>query len=140
MSDLVQDGQITLALAILVQLVFVLFFVIAPVGGMLLARGMRRYSPAHIITIMVTVLVFNVVFVGVGMLLRNGLPRTDPGLDTVGMISLVVALVAAGLAAYVARLFLSGPPEYDISKISDHEDPLSFGEKRRQRIQKRRDR
>ncbi len=112
MERFIDVNNLSLTLTLAVQGVVILFWVVSPFVGGIMAKGVKRRPNATLI-IGLSLLVFNLLFVGLTYILQKA--RGDPNLNTaISVSSLAIALaVAMVLARYLNWMMKPAPSLMD---------------------------
>lgn len=135
MSTLLDQHEALLALFAAVQGAFVLFFIISPLGGMMIGKGVKGRQ-GKILMLGIAFLVFNGVFAALTYLVQKRL-----SVDKAVIIGISGAIVAALMAVGYMRQFVgtgrSALAEELKTLKSDRPASSTFEERRRRRLKKK---
>lgn len=142
------SANMLLALGGVVQAVFVLVFVISPMGGAVMGRSLRNAGTRWFVT-MALVVIFNVISGGGILLLKYVFHVNQPD-SRLALVSLIAAIivtlllgtVAYSLMAYDAKVTPKSTKADPVGKEFKPDivyDGLGFDEKRRERLKKQHD-
>ena len=142
MQQFINTNDLFVTILLVVQAVLILFFVVSPIGGALIARGIAKKTD-HFLMLAVMLMVFNGVFAGVTYYLQTQL-------DEATLTDTVASLIGVGAALFVSLpvglwLFSHlGQYQSDLLKAErDHLDDdefrpsTIFEEKRRERLRRK---
>jgi hypothetical protein len=142
-QEFLNTDDIGVKLAIAVNGFFVLFFLISPLLGGVIHRGVRNRWALSVGTAM-ALLVFNIVFLGLNYLLRGAFTRemaTTPQLvDPITITGLIAGLIAGLLVGAGLWWYFTKPPsqlDREAAALQASEITSPTDERRLARIQKR---
>ena len=130
----VNDLGVTLVLA--VQAFFVLFWIISPIMGAIMAKAIENRTNSAM-ALGAFLLVFNLTFVGMTYFIRKAIPEERLSTTPLNLLSIVGALA---LALIVGRyvLWVLTPPPLPSEDFDTYEGGLlPFEERKRERLEKK---
>jgi hypothetical protein len=146
MDEFVDSNGVLFTLVLAVQGVFVLVFLIAPLGGFLFTKGVQKKADLTLI-LGVMLLTFNGLFAGITYFLQNRVAEGTVSDQTAAILGLIVGVAIAGMVGmYLRSLFIYQPPtalDLELEMLAqdegdDEEDSGTiFDQRRRERRKKR---
>lgn len=136
MEQFIDTNGLAVAVAVTVQAFLVLFWIISPLMGFIMWKGIRR-GPIFVLILMLSLLAFNVLFVGLTYLLKQQMADTPAGILAVTLTALIVIPFSA-YAIWLNRDTDTGLQREIKYLNQEHIAASPFEEKRRERLKKKR--
>lgn len=126
------------AVALATQATMIIFWVVSPIGGMLLGSVIKQRT-AFTVTLGIAALAFNGTFVGLVYLLRGQNFDASPQDTQIIIVSLAISSIAMLIAAYIVASFFAEPTPVikDQAQLNSTGSDLSFQAKKLERLKKK---
>ena len=136
MDQFIDTNELAVAVAVAVQAFLVLFWIISPLMGSIMWKGIRR-GPVFVLILMLSLLVFNILFVGLTYLLQQQMADTPAGILAVTLTALIV-IPSSAYAIWLNRDTDTGLQREIKHLNQEHIVASPFEERRRERLKKKR--